>query len=179
MSETPRVGIVGTGRMGANIAQRLKDVGYAIAALYDARPEAAAQTAELVGGEATPSLARVTALSDVVVTVVSDDAAMYAIFSKDGDSLLQGADGKIFVNCATLTPKVHVEVQTRAEAHGARSLEACMASSIPQARNGIAVSDGRRARRGLQPRQTASREDERVAQIRRGSREGRRRSRRS
>lgn len=136
MSDTPRIGIVGTGRMGANIAQRLKDVGYAIAALYDARPEAAAQTAELVGGKATPSLARVTALSDVVVTVVSDDAAMYAIFSEGGDSLLEGADGKVFVNCATLTPKVHVEVQRRAEAHGARSLEACMASSIPQARNG-------------------------------------------
>jgi 3-hydroxyisobutyrate dehydrogenase len=67
---------------------------------------------------------------------VSDDDAMDAIFATSGDSLLEGAHGKIFVNCATITPKVHVEIERRAEAHGARALEACMASSIPQARNG-------------------------------------------
>lgn len=130
------VGVVGTGRMGANIAQRLKDVGYTIAVLYDVRPEAALETAKLSGGEAATSLAHVTELSDVVITVVSDDDAMYAIFGESGDSLLQGAKGKIFVNCATITPNVHVEVERRAEARGARALEACMASSIPQARNG-------------------------------------------
>lgn len=122
--------------MGTNIAQRLKDVGYTIAALYDARPEAAAGTAAVTGGEATTSLARVTELSDVVITVVSDDAAMYGIFAEDGDSLLQNARGKAFVNCATVTPQVHVEIEKRAEARGAHSLEACMASSIPQARAG-------------------------------------------
>jgi 3-hydroxyisobutyrate dehydrogenase len=132
----PRIGIVGTGRMGANIAQRLKDVGYTIAALYDVRPDAATQTAELTGGEATASLARVTELSDVVITVVSDDAAMYAIFGTAGDSLLNGAKGKVFINCATIAPKVHVDIERRAEERGAHSLEACMASSIPQARNG-------------------------------------------
>jgi 3-hydroxyisobutyrate dehydrogenase len=131
-----KVGIVGTGRMGANIAQRLNDAGYTVAALYDARPEAAAETALLTDGEAATTLARVTELSDVVITVVSDDDAMDAIFATSGDSLLEGANGKIFVNCATITPKVHVEIERRAEAHGARALEACMASSIPQARNG-------------------------------------------
>ncbi len=131
-----RIGIVGTGRMGANIAQRLNDTGYTVAALYDVRPQAAAETARLTGGEVATSLARVTELSDVVITVVSDDDAMYAIFPTSGDSLLEGARGKIFVNCATIAPKVHVEVERRAEASGARALEACMASSIPQARNG-------------------------------------------
>jgi len=131
-----RIGIVGTGRMGANIAQRLNDTGYTVTALYDVRPQVAVETALLTGGEVAASLARVTELSDVVITVVSDDDAMYAIFGTSGDSLLQGAKGKIFVNCATITPKVHVEIERRAEACGARALEACMASSIPQARNG-------------------------------------------
>ncbi|MGA8534435.1 MAG: NAD(P)-dependent oxidoreductase [Candidatus Tumulicola sp.] len=131
-----RIGVVGTGRMGANIAQRLNDVGYAVSALYDVRPEAASRTAELTGGEATASLARVTELADVVITVVSDDDAMYAIFGDGQDSLLNGAEGTIFLNCATITPKVHVDIQQRAEACGAHTLEACMASSIPQARNG-------------------------------------------
>ncbi|HEY5426319.1 MAG TPA: NAD(P)-dependent oxidoreductase [Candidatus Tumulicola sp.] len=136
MSAALRIGVVGTGRMGANMAQRLKDVGYAISALYDARPEVAAETAKLTGGEATTSLARVVELSDVVLTVVSDDAAMDAIFAPAGDSLLHDAGGKIFINCATVSPKVHVEIQRRVEERGGRSLEACMASSIPQARNG-------------------------------------------
>jgi 3-hydroxyisobutyrate dehydrogenase len=136
MADLPRIGVVGTGRMGSNIARRLHDVGYPIVALYDSHAPSAQETARDTGGEVAKTLARVTELADVIVTVVSDDAAMYGIFSKSGDSLLQNAKGKIFVNCATVTPKVHVDIQTLAEEHGAHSLEACMASSIPQARNG-------------------------------------------
>ncbi len=136
MSSLPRIGIVGTGRMGANIARRLHDVGYTIAALYDVDPTSAQETARDTGGEVAPSLTRVTELSDVIITVVSDDAAMDAIFAAEGESLLSGAAGKIFVNCATVTPKLHVEVERRAERAGANALEACMASSIPQARGG-------------------------------------------
>ena len=136
MSTLPKVGIVGTGRMGANIARRLHDVGYEIAVLYDTNRDSAAQTAAETGGEVAGSLARVGELADVVLTVVSDDAAMYAVFAPEGESLLRNANGKIFVNCATVSPQVHVDVQRLAEAHGAHSLEACMASSIPQARNG-------------------------------------------
>ncbi len=131
-----KVGIVGTGRMGANIARRLHDVGYPIVALYDVDAASARAVAAETGGEVTSSLARVTELADVILTVVTDDAAMYKIFATSGDSLLSGAKGKIFVNCATITPKVHVEVERLVEEHGASSLEACMASSIPQARNG-------------------------------------------
>jgi len=136
MSTLPRVGVVGTGRMGANIAKRLKDVGYTISALFDIHPDSAQETAKETGGEVTSSLARVTELSDVIITVVSDDAAMYGIFATSGDSLLNNAKGKVFINTATVTPKVHVDIQRLAEAAGAHSLEACMASSIPQARNG-------------------------------------------
>lgn len=136
MSESKKIGIVGAGRMGANIARRLKDVGYEIAAIYDVRHETARELAGELGGEATESLPRVTQLSDVVLTVVTDDAAMYEIFSREEPSLLAGAGGRVFVNCATVTPKVHVDIQTRAEEAGAQSVEACMASSIPQARDG-------------------------------------------
>jgi 3-hydroxyisobutyrate dehydrogenase len=136
MSERPAIGVVGTGRMGANIAKRLHDVGYPIVALYDANPESARLTADETGGEVASSLRRVTELSDVILTVVSDDAAMYGIFATAGDSLLDGARGKVFVNCATVSPQVHVDVERLAEERGAATLEACMASSIPQARNG-------------------------------------------
>ena len=137
MKSGERIGVVGTGRMGANMARHLKDAGYTIAALYDVRPGAAGETAVDTGGEVCASLARVTELSDAVITVVTDDAAMYRIFAPDGDSLFaSNAAGKIFLNAATVTPAVHVEVERLCEERGAHSLEVCMASSIPQARSG-------------------------------------------
>jgi 3-hydroxyisobutyrate dehydrogenase-like beta-hydroxyacid dehydrogenase len=42
----------------------------------------------------------------------------------------------LFINCATVSPSIHAEVERRAERAGAQSIEACMASSIPQARQG-------------------------------------------
>jgi 3-hydroxyisobutyrate dehydrogenase len=122
--------------MGSNIARRLKDTGFNVVAVYDARPESADELAAEIGAEAARTLARVTELSDVVITVVTDDAAMRGIFADTGDSLLSGAKGKVFVNCATVSPDVHVEIEKRATARGAKSLEACMASSISQARDG-------------------------------------------
>jgi 3-hydroxyisobutyrate dehydrogenase len=122
--------------MGANLARRLHDVGYPIVALYDARPEPAAEVAAETGAEVSSSLGRVSELADVVVTVVSDDAAMYQIFAPQGDSLLNNAQGRVFLNCATVTPQVHRDVERIVTERGGDSLEACMASSIPQARNG-------------------------------------------
>ncbi len=122
--------------MGANMARRLKDCNFSVTAVFDAHaPSAAALAAEL-GALHAPTLAAVTAAADVIITVVTDDAAQLAVFGETGDSLLLGATGKTFINCATLTPKIHVEVERRAHAVGASSLEGCMASSIPQARNG-------------------------------------------
>jgi 3-hydroxyisobutyrate dehydrogenase len=54
----------------------------------------------------------------------------------DADNLLISAEGKLFINCATVSPEVHLEVEALAEKAGAHSLEACMASSITQAREG-------------------------------------------
>lgn len=122
--------------MGGNMARRLKDCGYAVTAVFDVHGPAATTLAAEIGAEACTSLARVTAVADVVFTVVTDDAAQLAVFAESGDSLLAGAKGKTFVNCATITPATHVEVERRAVAAGARSLEGCMASSIPQARSG-------------------------------------------
>ena len=131
-----KIAFVGVGRMGANMARRLKDCNFSVTAVYDAHAPSAATLAAELGTLHAPSLAAVTAAADVIITVVTDDATQLAVFGETGDSLLLGAKGKIFINCATLTPKIHVEVERRAHAVGASSLEGCMASSIPQARNG-------------------------------------------
>ena len=122
--------------MGANMARRLNDCGYRISAVYDAYAPAAAALAKELRTRNARTLAAVTAASDVVITVVTDDKAQLTVFAEDGDSLLHKARGKVFINCATITPKTHVEIARRARKRGAASLEGCMASSIPQARQG-------------------------------------------
>src|SRR5256712_5826178 len=130
------IGFVGVGRMGANMARHLKDRQFQITAVYDINRARATSVAAEVGCAAAQDLSEVTAESDVIFTVVTDDKAMSQIFLGSGDNLLKNARGKLFINCATISPQVHVDVEKLAEKTGAESLEACMASSITQAREG-------------------------------------------
>ena len=131
-----RIGFVGVGRMGANMARNLVDHGFTISAVSDAHTRSAKALAKELDCAAPKTLAEVTSLSDVVITVVTDDASMRSIFAASGDSLLVEAKGTTFINCATILPATHVLVEKRAEKVGASSLEGCMASSITQARQG-------------------------------------------
>lgn len=119
--------------MGANMARRLRECGYEIAAVYDVNSATAQSLAQELGSQVVEKLGDVTRRSDVVFTVVTDDKAMKRIYN---GGLLNRARGKLFINCATITPDVHVWVEAKAGKAGAQSLEACMASSIPQARQG-------------------------------------------
>ncbi len=130
------IAFVGVGRMGANMARRLKETGHAVVAVYDANHDAAQSLATELGAKACTTLSEVSDLAEIIFTVISDDAAMRAIFQAPDDNLLQQAQGKLFINCATLTPAVHQDMELAARKAGARALEACMAASIAQARQG-------------------------------------------
>jgi 3-hydroxyisobutyrate dehydrogenase len=130
---TQSIGFVGVGRMGANMARRLKECGFPVVAVFDVNLAAAQTLAAELGCVAATELKQVTTLADVIITVVTDDLSMKAIFT---GGLLHRAKGKTFINCATVTPAVHVWVEQKCAAKGAHSLEACMASSITQARQG-------------------------------------------
>jgi len=131
-----KIAFVGIGKMGANMARCLNDVGHTITAVYDVNEEVIKTLADELGCVAAATLGDCIADAELVITVVSDDDAMRNIFLTNDNSLLGGASGKTFINCATVSPEVHQEIETAAEAAGAHSLEACMASSISQAREG-------------------------------------------
>ena len=123
-----KIGFVGTGKMGANMARRLKDRGYQISAIYDVRKDIAQALGEELNSISCEKLAQVTAASDVVITVVTDDTSMRKIYMGKKDSLLTDAVGKIFINCATVSPQTHIDVEKAAKKAKAASLEGCMAS---------------------------------------------------
>jgi len=130
------IGFVGVGRMGANMVRRLKDCGFHVTAVYDANRSAATSLAQELGCAASQTLGDLAQSADMIITVVTDDTAMREIFGGSADNLLVDGRGKLFINCATISPQVHVEIERLAQKAGAEVLEACMASSIPQARDG-------------------------------------------
>ncbi len=131
-----KIAFVGVGRMGYAMAQHLNDLKYNVTAVYDVNKEAAAKLADEIGATACDKLADVTAAADIIFTVVTNDKAMESIFFGKGDNLFTGAAGKLFINCATLSPEVQKKVATGAKRRKADALEACMASSISHARTG-------------------------------------------
>lgn len=138
MANVPeRIGFVGVGRMGANMARCLKEQGYRIVAVHDRHAGSSEILAQELSSEQAASPARVAEISDIVMTVVSDDAAMREIYAEpDSVSLMAHAKDRLFINCATVSPALHIDIERAVERRGGAVLEACMASSITQARQG-------------------------------------------
>lgn len=138
MANTPeRIGFVGVGRMGANMARRLNEQGYRIVAVHDRHTESSETLAQELSSEQAASPARVAEMSDIVMTVVSDDVAMREIYSeRDPAGLMTHAKDRLLINCATVSPAVHIDIERAVERRGGAVLEACIASSITQARQG-------------------------------------------
>ncbi len=123
--------------MGANMARHLQlDCGHDVTAVYDINREISAALAEELSAVNCGTLAEVTAAADIIITVITNDDAMRAIYFSEGDNLLQEAGGKTFINCATLSPAAHQEAYEAGKQAGASVLEGAMASSISHAREG-------------------------------------------
>ena len=60
-SKEKKIGFVGVGRMGANMARNLKDKGYSISCVNDVNKDAAASLADELGTAHAETLAQVTA----------------------------------------------------------------------------------------------------------------------
>ena len=132
-----RIGFVGVGRMGANMARRLKEVGFLLTSVHDIHFPVARALATELHLEAAQNPAEVAKTSSLVITVVSDDMAMRSIFTENAKtSLLAYTQDRLFINCATVSPDTHLEIERLVTARNGTNLEACMASSITQARQG-------------------------------------------
>src|SRR5579872_7555843 len=131
-----KVGVVGLGRMGGNIAKRLFHAHVSLGAVYDKNEALAAQTARDLRCYHAKKLAEINANCEIVITIVTDDDAVNEIYAESGDSLLLGAGGTTFIECSTVSPKMHKEVSLRVAARNGRFIEACMSGSAPQAHDG-------------------------------------------
>jgi 3-hydroxyisobutyrate dehydrogenase-like beta-hydroxyacid dehydrogenase len=133
----PRLGFIGLGAMGSRIARRLLDAGYPLA-VYNRTLEKAQPLAD-AGAQVCDSPSRLAQQSDVVLTMLSDDAAVEAvIFGTDG--VLAGiAPGATILELSSIYPATSRKIAAAASKQGVAFLDAPVSGSTPQAEAGSLV----------------------------------------
>jgi 3-hydroxyisobutyrate dehydrogenase-like beta-hydroxyacid dehydrogenase len=125
-----RIGFVGLGHMGGNMAARLLAAGYEVHGEERSRDAAQGLVSEGLRWHDTPR--EVAAAADVVFTSLPDDAVLKAVASGP-DGILSGISaGKIWVDVSTVSPRASREIADRAHAIGAAMLDAPVSGSVPQ-----------------------------------------------
>jgi len=136
-TNSPVVGLVGLGAMGAGMAQSLRRAGHA-PHVFDVRREAAEAFAR-EGGTACATLAELGAQCDIVVSVVVNAAQTESVLFGDGTSPGCAASmkpGSVFVMCSTVDPNWSVALEARLEKLGILYIDAPISGGAAKAASG-------------------------------------------
>ena len=128
------VGVIGLGAMGSGMAKSLRRAGHA-PHVFDLRHEVATAFAA-EGGTASPSLAALGAVCDVVISVVVNAAQTESVlFGADGCAATM-KPGSVFVMCSTVDPNWSVALEVRLAALGILYLDAPISGGAAKAASG-------------------------------------------
>jgi 3-hydroxyisobutyrate dehydrogenase len=128
------IGIVGLGRMGGAMAERLRGQGFEVVG-WDQSAEANRKLA--AGGLRIAASARgVAAASEIVISSITADNGARHLFTGPAGFLDGDVAGKLFVEMSTLQPMTGRELAPLVEARGARLIEAPVLGTVPQVRAG-------------------------------------------
>jgi 3-hydroxyisobutyrate dehydrogenase len=128
------LGIVGLGRMGAAMAERIASQGFDVVGWdHDAgKNQALAASGLRIAGNARG----VAAVSDIVISSITEDNGARRIFSGPDGFLAGEVNGKLFIEMSTLQPMTGRELAPLVEAQGGRLIDAPVLGTIPQVRAG-------------------------------------------
>jgi 3-hydroxyisobutyrate dehydrogenase len=127
-----RIGIAGIGKMGAAIAARLVETGHEVA-VWNRSPE----KAKAVGGAtavATP--AELAQRADTVITILTDAAALDAVYNRPSGLLSGDVTGKLFIEMSTVVPATEIALAAAVRSKGANFIECPVGGSTGPARQG-------------------------------------------
>jgi 3-hydroxyisobutyrate dehydrogenase-like beta-hydroxyacid dehydrogenase len=128
------IGFVGLGHMGGNMAARFLAAGYTVFGESQDRPAAQDLVEKGLDWRDTPR--EVAEAADIIFTSVPDDNVLEDV-AAGPDGILAGlADGKVWVDMSTVSPRVSREVAERVRARGAAMLDAPVSGSVPQVQTG-------------------------------------------
>jgi 3-hydroxyisobutyrate dehydrogenase len=127
-----RIGIAGIGKMGAAIAARLIETGHEVT-VWNRTPEKATAVA---GARVADSPSALAQDSEAVITILTDAAAIDAVYNGRSGLLAGDVRGKLFIEMSTVRPAVPIALAEQVRAKGAAFVECPVGGSTGPARQG-------------------------------------------
>ena len=129
-----QVGVAGIGAMGSALAARLMDVGHQVTVWN----RTAAKTKPLAdaGAKIAATPAALAQASETVITILTDGAAIEAVYNSASGLLSGDAKGKLFIEMSTVPPQVELDLAPKVRAKGAAFVECPVGGSTTPARKG-------------------------------------------
>ncbi|RRJ64331.1 NAD(P)-dependent oxidoreductase [Paenibacillus oralis] len=132
-----KIGFIGLGTMGAPMASNLLKQGYEVTVYNRTASKAAALTEQGAAVAASPKEAA--AAADIVITMVSNDASIAAVY-EGPDGVLAGLrPGTKVIDCSTISPALVKQLAQQVSALGGAFLDAPVTGSSPAAIAGTLV----------------------------------------
>jgi 3-hydroxyisobutyrate dehydrogenase-like beta-hydroxyacid dehydrogenase len=138
-----KIGLVGLGRMGSALAQRLTEQGFEIVA-WDHAEKPRKKAADR-GVRIAPNPKAIAAETEIAISIITEDNGVRKIFTGENGLLTTAVEGKLFIEMSTLQPMTGRELAPIVEAKGARLIESPVLGTIPSVREGklLALAGGR------------------------------------
>jgi 3-hydroxyisobutyrate dehydrogenase len=129
-----KIGIAGTGRMGEAIGMRLMGLGHELT-VWNRTPEKTKGLAA-AGARVAASPAALADAVEVIITILTDDKAIDALYH-GAQGLLSGkVAGKLFIEMSTVRPEVEIALGTKVQQKGAALVECPVGGTTGPAREG-------------------------------------------
>ncbi len=129
-----KVGFLGLGIMGSNMAKRILASGYPLK-VYN-RTTSGAESLVAMGATLAKTPLELAQVSDVVIAMVSDDSALESVVFKDSGILPAMKDGKVFINMSTVSLDVVTKINRSVTAQGGVFIDAPVSGSKKPAEQG-------------------------------------------
>lgn len=128
------LGFIGLGNMGSRIVRRLLSAGYKT--LIYSRQPLEAEVLEKAGATRTASIGELAQNSDVVLSCVTDDAAVRSIYIGSEGVLRHTKPGTVVLEMSTISPDTSREIARLATEVGTNVLDIAISGSTPAAERG-------------------------------------------
>jgi 3-hydroxyisobutyrate dehydrogenase-like beta-hydroxyacid dehydrogenase len=137
LQSRPSLGFIGLGGMGGRMARRLLAAGYDLTVHDRARERA--RPLEQGGAKFAPTPKRVAAAVNVVLSSLTDDAALEEVMFRPEGALAGARPGTTFIDMSTVSPRASSRLHEAAISRGLAVLDAPVSGSTPQAEEGQLV----------------------------------------
>ncbi len=129
-----KIGIVGTGRMGAAIAGRLLGLGHAVTVWNRTAEKTRSLATAGAAVAATPG--ELAAASEIVITILTDAAALDAVYHGKDGLLSDGVAGKLFIEMSTVRPATEKALAAKVRAKNAALIDCPVGGTVGPAKEG-------------------------------------------